>query len=128
MKLKTMWRAPKDLGRWGKELWKQAGGELVKAGSLEPMDRQTFLTMCICYDRMMAADAEMREDGLSVDSGTGPGIKKKHPSFAIWKTSMDGYMRLLGHFGLSPQSRGLKVKPKEEAKGNGKERFFKSVD
>ena len=123
MRLKTMWQVPKDLGRYGKGLWVRAGKELVKAQSLEQMDKETFLTMCICYDRMMQADQQMQKEGLSVDNGRG--VKKKHPAFAIWKTSLDGYMKLLSHFGLSPQARGLKVNPKEEEKENGKERFFK---
>ena len=123
--LKTMWRVPKDLGPYGRELWQRSGRELVKAGSLEEMDKEAFLTMCLCYDRMMKADQEMQEEGLSVDSGTGPGIKKKHPSFAIWKTSLDAYMKLLSHFGLSPQARGVKVNPKSEVKKDGKDRFFK---
>jgi P27 family predicted phage terminase small subunit len=125
MKLKSMWKVPKDLGPYGRELWRRAGRELVKAGSLEEMDKETFLTMCLCYDRMMKADKEMQDEGLSVDSGTGPGIKKKHPSFAIWKTSLDAYMKLLSHFGLSPQARGSKVLPQQEVKENGKDRFFK---
>ena len=125
MKLKRMWQAPKDLSAFGLSLWERAGRELVKSGSLEEMDKEAFLTMCQCYDRMMEADAEMRREGLSVESGIGAGIKKKHPSFAIWKTSLDAYTKLLSHFGLSPQSRGERIRPKEQEEKNGKAKFFK---
>jgi len=121
--LKIMWKVPKDLGPYGRELWKNAGRELIKSGSLLEMDKEAFLTMCLCYERMMQSDHEMQRDGLQVESGTGPGIMKKHPAFAIWKTSLDAYMKLLSHFGLSPQARGVKVSPKEEV-NNEKDKFF----
>ncbi len=123
MKIQTLWRVPPDLGEHGQAIWKRVGRELVKNESLDDLDRETFETMCRSYDMMKVAALQMTTDGITVDGGRG--VPKKHPAFAIWKTSHDSYVRLLALFGLSPASRGVKVSPKEEKKDDGKSRFFK---
>jgi len=122
MKIKTLWKVPTELGVYGQAIWKRVGKQLVKDESLDDLDRETFQTLCSNYDRMRFADDEIKTDGLTIDDGRG--VKKKHPAFAIWKTSQDNYVRLLSHFGLSPHSRGKKVEPKQEETIDGKKRFF----
>ena len=122
MKIKKLWATPKHLGKYGKSLWDRVGKQLVTDESLDDLDYETFETLCSNYDRMRSADDEIKKDGLTIDDGRG--VKKKHPGFAIWKTSQDNYIRLLSHFGLSPQSRGRKIEPKEQVVENGKARFF----
>ncbi|HOI95029.1 MAG TPA: phage terminase small subunit P27 family [Syntrophobacter fumaroxidans] len=122
MKIKAMWPAPKGLGNYGTDLWKRVGKSLVKSGSLDDLDRETFETLCRNYERMRLADELMTSEGLTVDGGRG--VPKKHPAFSIWKTAHDNYVRLLTHFGLSPMSRGTRVEPKEPESNDGKNRFF----
>ncbi|MEN6486353.1 MAG: phage terminase small subunit P27 family [Syntrophobacteraceae bacterium] len=122
MKIKSMWPVPKGLGHYGTELWKRVGKALVKSGSLDDLDRETFETLCRVYERMRTADDLMSTEGLTVDGGRG--VPKKHPAFSVWKTSHDGYVRLLTHFGLSPMARGMRVEPKEAESKDGKSRFF----
>ncbi len=122
MKIKVLWKVPSDMGEHGKKLWRRVGKELVKAESLDTLDYESFETMCRSYDRMKAADRQMAQEGMTVDGGHG--VPKKHPCFAIWKTSHDSYINLLKMFGLSPSARGYRVRPREEKKDNGKEKFF----
>lgn len=123
--MKRTWPVPSDLGPHGSKYWTRTARLLFKSGSLHELDRETFHTLCSVYDRMVAADLEMRRDGVAVESGIRKGVLKKHPAYSIWKTSMDTYIKLLAHFGLSPLSRGEKVTPKQEEDSNGKTRFFK---
>jgi len=122
MIIKQLWQVPNTLGEHGQVLYKRVGKELIKSESLDSLDKEAFVTLCQNYDRMISADAEIKKDGLTVDDGRG--VKKKHPAFAIWKTSQDNYVRLLSHFGLSPHARGRKIEPKKETKKNGKDQFF----
>lgn len=95
----------------------------MEAGSLDDLDRETFETLCRTYHKMVISDIALEEEGLSVEGLRG--TTKKSPFFTQWKAYSDLYLKLLSHFGLSPQSRGMKVRPAEEVKENGKERFFK---
>lgn len=123
MKITRLWPIPLDLGEHGRKLWKSAGRRLVESGSLDDLDRETFETLCRAYHKMVAADRLLEVEGLSVNDQRGS--NKKHPAFTQWKAYSDLYLKLLGHFGLSPYSRGMKVIPKEEKQENGKKRFFK---
>lgn len=123
MKISKLWRVPPDLGKHGKKLWKNVGHLLVESGSLDELDRETFETLCRTYHKMMLADSLLEVEGLSVDGLKG--TNKKHPCFTQWKAYSDLYVKLLGYFGLSPYSRGVKIRPKEESMENGKKRFFK---
>ena len=125
MRVKKLWKSPSGLGKHGRKLWRNVGQRLVDSESLDELDRETFETLCRTYHKMVVADDLLEAEGLSVDSERG---SKKHPAFTQWKSYSDLYVKLLSHFGLSPQARGTKVHPKQEVKGNGKERFFKSVD
>ena len=114
MKIQKLWLCAKDLGEHGKRLWRSVGPRLVEAGSLDDLDRETFGTLCRTYHKMVVADALLEVEGLSVEGLKG--TNKKHPAFTQWKAYSDLYLKLLSHFGLSPQSRGMKVRPAEEVK------------
>ena len=123
MKVTKLWPCPSSLGCHGKKLWRSVGPRLVASGSLDGLDRETFETLCRTYHKMTIADITLDEEGLSAEGLRG--TTKKNPFFTQWKAYSDLYLKLLSHFGLSPQSRGIKVRPMEEVKDNGKERFFK---
>lgn len=123
MKIGKIWSVPKDLGDHGKRLWRSVGPRLVEAGSLDDLDRETFETLCRTYHKMVIADIALEDEGLSVEGLRG--TMKKSPFFTQWKAYSDLYIKLLSHFGLSPHSRGMVVKPAEEVKNDGKKRFFK---
>lgn len=130
MKIKNLWKAPDDLGEYGVEIYKRIGPKLVKARRLADIDFDLFVAMCGSGHLAKMALLEIERDGLSVDGGRG--VKKKHPSFAIYKTAMDNFVRLSSHFGLSPMSRNEKfevMEKKKKAKPGEKdvERFFKAV-
>ena len=123
MKISRLWQIPEDLGKHGRKLWKNVGPLLVESGSLDQLDRETFESLCRVYHKFIVSDLELEEAGLSVADKKGS--EKKHPAFTQWKAYSDLYIKLLHHFGLSPYSRGVKVRPKEEATANGKAKFFK---
>jgi len=123
VKISRLWKIPPDIGEHGRRLWKSTGPRLVESGSLDDLDRETFETLCRVYHKMVVADRLLEAEGLSVEGLKG--TNKKHPAFTQWKAYSDLYLKLLHHFGLSPYSRGVKVRPSEEVKENGKERFFK---
>jgi len=123
MKISRLWKVPPDLGVHGVKLWKNVGPLLVESGSLDQLDRETFESLCRVYHKFVTADLELEEAGLSVNDQRGS--EKKHPAFTQWKAYSDLYIKLLSHFGLSPYSRGVKIRPKEQEERNGKTRFFK---
>ena len=121
MAITRLWRCPPDLGEHGKRLWESVGPRLAEAGSLEELDRETFILLCRTYHRMMMLDKLLEDEGYVVKGENK--TQKKHPAFSEWKSYSDLYVKLLSHFGLSPTSRGAKIHPKEP--DNGKRRFFK---
>ncbi len=124
MKIKILWKTPTELGKEGKKIYKRVGKELIKSGSLDSLDRESFIAMCENYDRMQEANAEIKKYGLTIPDGKSSEGRKKNPAFTIYKVSYDNYVRLLKHFGLTPLSRGKKVEPKQTEAKNGKAKFF----
>lgn len=123
MKISRLWPVPKDLGEYGRRLWRNVGPLLAESGSLDELDRETFESLCRVYHKFKRADLELEEAGLSMNDARGS--EKKPPQFTMWKAYSELYIKLLSHFGLSPSSRGMKIRPREEEQKNGKSRFFK---
>ena len=117
MKIKRLWIIPEDLGKHGKRLWKNVGRQLVEGEVLDALDRESFETLCRTYHKMITCDNLLEEEGLNIEG-------KKNPIFSEWKAYSDLYVKLLYHFGMSPYSRGIKIKPKEEVKQDAKEQYF----
>lgn len=108
-----VFRCPAWIGKYGRELWRKIGPELLKAGVLTEWDRSSFETLCSSYHMMRIAEAELARDGLTVRDDRGG--TKKHPAAAIFKAASDTYSKHAELFGLSPISRQrLDVKVKKE--------------
>jgi len=127
MKIKNLWKMPDGLGGYGIELYRRVGPKLVKNGYLDDVDYDLFIALCESYHLLRMAMVELKADGLSIDGGRG--VKKKHPTFAIYRVVFDNFSKLCNHFGLSPLARGEKFVITEKTTKEGKkvERFFKAV-
>lgn len=127
MKIKKLWPMPKRLGKYGQSLYRSVGRKLVQNRQLDAIDRDLFISLCQAWELSQKALDEIIADGISVDGGRK--VLKKHPSFTIYKVSFDNYVKLCGHFGLSPLSRGEKFITTEKPTKKEKkvERFFKTV-
>ena len=127
MKIKKLWTMPANLGEYGSDLYASVGRKAVQNGTLEDSDRSMFISLCQSWQLSQMAWTDIIANGIVAD-GDRKTIKKA-PSFTIYKASMDNYVRLCTHFGLSPLSRGDKfiITSKPTAKEKHAERFFKVV-
>ena len=127
MKIKNLWNMPTDLEEYGQDIYKRIGPKLVKNGHLDDVDYDLFIALCESYHLLRMATIELKADGLSIDGGRG--VKKKHPTFAIYRVVFDNFSKLCNHFGLSPMARGEKFVIFNKATREEKkvERFFKTV-
>jgi P27 family predicted phage terminase small subunit len=94
---------PKELSPEAKRKWRELVPLLLEAGLLTPLDRSILAMYCSTWSTLVAAQAILAREGLTVPTGEG-GVKN-HPVLAI-QQSATNQLRLLGQqLGLSPEGR-----------------------
>jgi len=98
-----MKNAPSTLGKNGKQLWKELGPVLLKAGRLNPEDKASFMILCSCYDEICLSNEAIKKDGVVINDGRKS--LKRHPAIVIKKDAIDAFTKLMSKFGLSALDR-----------------------
>ena len=60
-------RPPSHLGRFGKSLWRTYLGEVVKLGIMIDVDFPAWEALCLAYNRMREAGADIKRQGMCHD-------------------------------------------------------------
>ena len=86
-----------------REKWEELAPLCASMGTLTRGDGSALLSLCLAYARMLAAEKESSEAGLTyVSEG---GLVKRHPASAIAHEASRDLLAHLEAFGLTPSSR-----------------------
>jgi P27 family predicted phage terminase small subunit len=98
---------PPDPPDWlsdaGAAEWSRIVPDLVAAGVVSRIDRNSLAAYCEAWADMIAAMMTIRQEGQVIDCGDGN--KKKHPAVTVLNEARAAFLRLTQELGLSPASR-----------------------
>jgi P27 family predicted phage terminase small subunit len=83
--------------------WKRIVPELATLGLLTGIDRAALAAYCTLYGRWVDAEREIQQNGLTEMTKTG--WKQKSAALQISDKALEGMLRYIREFGLSPASR-----------------------
>jgi P27 family predicted phage terminase small subunit len=96
-------RMPRGLADDAKRLWRVIVPILAENGQLTPLDTAGLEALCQSYAAMSQAAGELARDGVTqIDHR---GIRRKHPSFQIWRDGQATFRAWAGEYGLTPLAR-----------------------
>lgn len=101
--ISRLWPLPEGMAGCAAEFWTRAGRELVKAGLLTDLDKESFIAMCSSYHLMMGALVEIEKDGINVQGSRDP--LKKNPAWTSYKSASDVFLRFAKEFAILPGAR-----------------------
>lgn len=84
-------------------LWDQIVPELQRLQLLKPIDRAALTALCLTWDRLCAAQALIRREGLVLEGKHGP---VKNPAVLIAEAASKELRAWSAHFGLTPSAEG----------------------
>ncbi len=82
--------------------WRRVVPVLDKLGLITAVDKTALANYCMAFAKVMAAEKEIEEDGITVKGRTGP---IKNPAFTVWDASMKQMRAYANEFGLTPAAR-----------------------
>ena len=94
-------KPPAHLGRFGKSLWKTYAGKMVGLGLLTDIDVPAWETLCLAYDRMREAGADIKRLGLVCVKDD---IARMRPEVRIEAEARKEFRHYCTEFGLTPAS------------------------
>ncbi|MCH8836390.1 MAG: phage terminase small subunit P27 family [Candidatus Marinimicrobia bacterium] len=95
-------RPPRHLGRFGKSLWRTYAGKLVELRVLTAIDWPAWEALCLAYDRMREAGADItRHKGRVYVKN---GIARLRPEVRIEAEARKEFRLYCTEFGLTPSS------------------------
>lgn len=115
---------PKGLPPLARAEWNRVAPELHALGLSATVDRSSLLGYVLSYARAMAAEKQLREEGLTTETGTGQ--PKAHPCVAIAHNEWAAVLRFASAFGLNPSARSRISTPQKPAADTTKKRLFGS--
>ena len=86
-----------------RDKWEELAPQLAAMGILARVDGSALLSLCLAYARMVAAEKESSEAGLTYVGENG--LIKRHPASAIAHEASRDLLAHLEAFGLTPSSR-----------------------
>lgn len=120
-------KAPRTLGKVGRDAWRRIGAELVAMGVMTEADRFALEALCLAWQRWREAEAMIDEFGALVRHPK-TGLPVRNPALEVAGTERATVLRLLSEFGLTPAARTrvktAKPKAKDDPKAARKARFF----
>jgi P27 family predicted phage terminase small subunit len=113
---------PNGLSDDAKKMWRDIVPHLEVLRVLTALDRPALVRMCECYAEIQAAQEEIRNGGLIVETVTTDGkvLSRANPAVAMLSDADRRFKAYLVEFGLTPAARSkVKVagdgdKPKED--------------
>ena len=95
-------RPPRHLGRFGKSLWKTYAGKLVELRVLTAIDWPAWESLCLAYDRMREAGADIKryQGRVYVKDG----IARLRPEVRIEAEARKEFRQYCSEFGMTPSS------------------------
>lgn len=83
--------------------WDRITGQLVALGIVSRIDRAALAGYCSAWGRMVAAEATIAAEGLTI--ATGEGMVRQHPAVRIAVEAASEVRRFAAEFGMTPSSR-----------------------
>ena len=107
-------KPPAHLGRFGKSLWKTYAGKMAGLGLLTDIDVPAWETLCLAYDRMREAGADIKRHKGRVYVKNG--LPCVRPEVRIEAEARKEFRHYCAEFGLTPSSRSRVVASLAEGK------------
>ena len=105
--------APSYLDDNGKAEWRRTGKLLLQAGLMDELDTTALATYCQAYSRWLAAEEQIKENGMIVAAKNGFPVQS--PYLAISNKAAQQMAKFMSEFGMTPASRSrLPAKVKED--------------
>ena len=105
--------APSYLDDNGKAEWRRTGKLLLQAGLMDELDTTALATYCQAYSRWLAAEEQIKKDGMIVVATNGFPVQS--PYLSIANKAIQQMAKIMSEFGMTPASRSrLPAKAKEE--------------
>ena len=95
-------KPPAHLGRFGKSLWKTYAGKLVDLRVLTAIDWPAWEALCLAYDRMREAGADIKRHQGRVY--VKDGIARLRPEVRIEAEARKEFRQYCTEFGMTPSS------------------------
>lgn len=96
-------RPPKELGREGRQLWRERVVPLVELGVVSEADRPAVTAMCQHWERMQRAQRVLDVQGYFVPGSMGQMVT--HPALRIVNDASTHFLRYATEFGLTASAR-----------------------
>lgn len=94
---------PEFLAGRALEMWDQVVAELQRLQLLKPIDQASLTALCLTWERLCAAQAIIKREGLVLDGKNGP---IKNPAVLIVESAGKELRAWSAEFGLTPSSEG----------------------
>lgn len=92
---------PEFLAGRAREMWDQVVAELQRLQLLKPIDQAALTAMCLTWERLCAAQAIVKREGLVLDGKNGP---VKNPAVLIVESAGKELRAWSAEFGLTPSA------------------------
>ena len=106
--IKGIPKAPTHLDRTAKLEWNRITKQLDQMGVLSIADRSALAQYCVYWSRWIDAETHLKKEGLTVMSPNN--YPQQSPWLQISNKSMEGMLKILVEFGLTPSSRSKVTK------------------
>lgn len=94
---------PEFLAGRAREMWDQVVSELQRLQLLKPIDQASLTALCLTWERLCAAQAIVKSEGLVLETERGP---VKNPAILIVEAASKELRAWSSEFGLTPSSEG----------------------
>lgn len=94
---------PDFLAGRAREMWDQVVSELQRLQLLKPIDQAALTAMCLTWERLCAAQAIVKREGLVLEGKNGP---VKNPAVLIVESAGKELRAWSAEFGLTPSAEG----------------------
>jgi len=101
----TLPKPPRHLSRDGRAEWLRVGGMLLRSRVLTEADLTALSAYATFYGRWMAAEHEIKRNGILVPAGKDSDVRVQNPMLSVANKAFQQMSQLLGEFGLTPSSR-----------------------
>lgn len=119
-------RCPPEIQGEARKEWKRMAPRLVQLGLLSEIDGGVFASYCLAWERLVEAQAKLREEGLMLRGQRNAPIL--NPLLAVVESSGSQLRRFAIELGLSPASRSkvqaVVVAPTSTAASDAEAKFF----
>jgi len=96
-------KAPAELGREGRQLWRDVVVGLIRLGLVTEVDRPAAVALCLHWQRMRRAERVLERQGYFVPGSMWQMVA--HPALRIANDASTLFLRHAVEFGLTPSAR-----------------------